>query len=255
MLALIFAEACANSFTLVSVVFLDEKLGMTATEIGQFFIVALVAMIPGSKMGGFITSKTNPNTSWRLSLLTLFILSIIGGLVLSADNVWPIGYVWGFFVGLNLGWFYPTENLYFSMIIPKGQEAELSGFFVYCTQIIGWLPPLIFSFLVEANVDYGIGVICVGAFALVAIVLLSMATSWEEIVADSHKFDGEEEDEEKANNSTDEEEEPVSVLVGQAQQQPDGTEGSRSSAPMQVEVDAAGLSPVLCSGSWEKGQA
>lgn len=204
LLALIFAEATANSFTLVAVVYLDDALGFTGTDIGIFFVVALFGMIPGGKLGSMITNKTNPNTSWRLSLLTLFGLGVFGGLALTRDNGKTLGYAWGFVVGLNLGWFYPTENLFFSMVIPKGQEAELSGIFVYCTQIIGWLPPLIFSILVEEDVDQGIGVIVISAFALIAVALLSMASSWPEIVADCRKFDNDNE-EVKNKNSTDEE--------------------------------------------------
>lgn len=60
------------------------------------------------------------------------------------------------------------------MLLPRGQEAELSGFYVYCTQILGWLPPLIFSVMVESNIDQKFGILAVQSFFGVAIVLLSM---------------------------------------------------------------------------------
>mmetsp|Transcript_25344 Transcript_25344/g.44488 ORF Transcript_25344/g.44488 Transcript_25344/m.44488 type:complete len:109 (+) Transcript_25344:1627-1953(+) len=73
------------------------------------------------------------------------------------------------------------------MCLPKGQEAELAGFFVYCTQILGWLPPLLFSFLVQADVSQKYGVI-VSAFGFVAaILLLSCTGSWEDIVAEAER--------------------------------------------------------------------
>lgn len=71
------------------------------------------------------------------------------------------------------------------MCLPKGQEAELAGFFVYCTQILGWLPPLLFSILNEQGVPqkYGVLIACFG-FA-VSILLLSCTASWPEIVAEA----------------------------------------------------------------------
>ena len=96
------------------------------------------------------------------------------------------------------------------MIVPHGLEAELSGFYVYCTQIIGWLPPLVFSILVEANVDQGYGVIAISGFALIAVALLSMAASWSEILADT-------EEEKSINNESVEAkpaDAPITVLLG-----------------------------------------
>ncbi len=121
-------------------------------------------------------------------MIVLFGLGIFAGLVLNQDNGSILGYIWGAMVGLTLGWFYPTERLCFSMIIPVGQEAKLSGFYVYCMQIIGWLPPLLFSILIEAGVDQGIGVIVVNSFAMIAVALLSMAAPWPEIVADVEEY-------------------------------------------------------------------
>ena len=184
LLALCFAEATANTFTVVAVVFLDGVLGFSGPEIGIFFAISLVGTIPGGLFARFVTSKTNPNTSWRLSMIVLFGLGIFGGLVLNRDNGSPLAYVWGAMVGITLGWFYPTERLFFSMIVPHGLEAELSGLYVYCSQIIAWLPPLLFSVLVEAKVDMGFGVIAVSGFAIIAVALLSMAAPWPEILAD-----------------------------------------------------------------------
>lgn len=71
------------------------------------------------------------------------------------------------------------------MCLPRGQEAELAGFFVYCTQILGWLPPLLFSILVENDVAQKYGVV-ISAFGFVtAIGFLSCAAPWPEIVKEA----------------------------------------------------------------------
>lgn len=73
------------------------------------------------------------------------------------------------------------------MVLPRGQEAELAGFFVYCTQILGWLPPLLFSILVENDVDYKYGVIVTSFGFVVSISLLSCTASWPEIVKEAQE--------------------------------------------------------------------
>ena len=182
LLSVVFGEAAANAFTIVSVVFLDEQLGLTGSQVGIFFFLALLGMIPGGKLSEFVTARTNPKRSWCLSMLVLFVLSTVGSLTLSKDNAFPFSYVWGFGIGILLGWYYPTEGMILSLCIPVGKEAELAGFFVYCTQILGWLPPLIFSLLVESDVSQGVGVMVISSFFLVAIFCMSMAAPWEVII-------------------------------------------------------------------------
>lgn len=186
-LALIFAEASANAFTVVAVVFLDEQLGLSFTDIGIFFFVSLVSSIPGSIVGSFVTRRLDPKRSWQLSMTLMFTWAAGGAIVLDyiPQDLSYLAYLWGCGIGLLLGWFYPTENLFFCMCLPKGQEAELSGFFVYCTQILGWLPPLIFSFMVEAKVSQTYGVVAVSSFLLVAVALLGCAAPWDDILQES----------------------------------------------------------------------
>ena len=183
-LALICAEAGANAFTVVAVVFLGEELGLSFIEIGLFFLVSLIFSIPGSFLGAYVTRKLDPKRSWRLVMLVLFLWSSIGAVVLEflPENLSFLSFLWGAGIGLCLGWFYPAENLFFSMCLPKGQEAELSGFYVYCTQILGWLPPLLFSVMVEAKVGQTYGVVAVGGFLLLAAGIVSCAAPWPEIL-------------------------------------------------------------------------
>jgi MFS-type transporter involved in bile tolerance (Atg22 family) len=92
--------------------------------------------------------------------------------------------------------------------LPKDQEAELAGFFVYCTQILSWLPPLIFTVIVEADISQKWGVISISLFFIGGIGLLSCTAPWDEIVAEANKntkFDvvsGKQEEEEEEMNTS-----------------------------------------------------
>lgn len=186
LLAVVFAEAAANAFTVVSVVFLDEQIGFSTQEIGIFFLVTLIFTLPGSRLGAFVTRKTSPMISYQLSMLFLMITAIVGALILEEGRT-VVAYAWGAVIGIELGWFYPVENLAFSILLPKGQEAEIAGFYVYCTQILGWLPPLIFSILVEADIHQKYGIMVVQVFFGIAIAIIFLMPKWdaavEEVVA------------------------------------------------------------------------
>lgn len=88
---------------------------------------------------------------------------------------------------IHYRWFYPTENLFFSLCLPPGQEAELTGFFVYCTQILVWLPPLLFSILIEAGVSQQVGLISLVVFFIIAFGFLSLVAPWDEVILESMK--------------------------------------------------------------------
>jgi MFS-type transporter involved in bile tolerance (Atg22 family) len=98
-----------------------------------------------------------------------------------------LAYIWGACMGVLLGWFYSTEGLFFSMVLPKGQEAELTGSFIYCTQILAWLPPLLFTILVENDVAQKWGVVVTSFGFLVAAGLLTMTAPWEDIVKEAQQ--------------------------------------------------------------------
>ena len=186
LLATMFAQSAVGALTTVSVVYLSSEVGLNATDISMFFLVVLVGTIPGSKFASLLSKKMNPNTSWQLSMVSLFVTMVIGAFTLGDAPNKYLSFIWGFFIGLDLGWFYPTENLFFSCILPKGQEAEIAGFRVYCSMILSWFPPLIFSVLVENGVDAKWGMTCMGSFVLIAALTLKLgAGTWEEILQES----------------------------------------------------------------------
>jgi MFS family permease len=64
---------------------------------------------------------------------------------------------WGF----CMGWTYPSQRVLFVTLSPKGQEAEIMGCFFFIGQVLGWLPPLLFTVMNEhgVNMRWGFGVI------------------------------------------------------------------------------------------------
>ena len=149
-----------------------------------FFVDVLVFSLLGSPIGAAIARKTNPNTSYMLSLVYTFIAVAIGMLTLEAAPQYCT-FIWGAFVGVGLGWLYGSEGLYLSMILPVGQESELSGFYNFATQILGALPPLIFTVVKEAGVEARYAFLAATAFFLPALGFLMCTGKWEEILEET----------------------------------------------------------------------
>ena len=184
-LTLTFAEASVNAFTTLSVVYLSETTGLDSTEIGVFFFVTLVFSVPGAWLSAKITQRLNPKRSWIWCMIATSIW-VAGGAYFVSILPKFVSFLWGAGIGILLGWFYPTENLLFAMILPKGQEAELSGFFVYCSQILGWLPPLIFAAVIEANVSQTVAtILIVLLFLPPAAFFMSLSGTFEDILIES----------------------------------------------------------------------
>jgi MFS-type transporter involved in bile tolerance (Atg22 family) len=112
LLALIFAESSSAAITSVSVIYLTDSVGLDTAQIGLFFLIALVAAIPGARMGSSISHYLqNPNTSWKFCQFFLIVTMVIGAFTLDGIAIKELSYLWGGVVGLFLGWFYQTENL------------------------------------------------------------------------------------------------------------------------------------------------
>jgi MFS-type transporter involved in bile tolerance (Atg22 family) len=190
LLATMFAQASVAALTSTSVVYLSTEVGLNATDTLLFFLVVLIGTMPGTKVASLVSKLVNPNTSWQLSMVSLFAAVVTGAFTLGDAPNKYLSLVWGFFMGIVLGWFYPTENLFFSCILPKGQEAEIAGFRVYCSTILAWMPPLVFSTLVENEIDPKWGLTFMGSFILIAAALLRFAAgTWEEILQESGRSD------------------------------------------------------------------
>mmetsp|Transcript_17705 Transcript_17705/g.42651 ORF Transcript_17705/g.42651 Transcript_17705/m.42651 type:complete len:560 (-) Transcript_17705:302-1981(-) len=186
LLATVFVQSSVGALSTISVVYLSSEVGLTGADISLFFLFVMLGTIPGATIASALSKYTNPNTSWQLSMLCLFTTVVIGAFTLGNAANKYFSLIWGFFVGAFLGWFYPTENLFFSCVLPKGQEAEIAGFRVYCSMILAWFPPLIFSVAVENGVDVKWGMTIMGSFILVAALLLKLgAGTWEEILRES----------------------------------------------------------------------
>ena len=111
----------------------------------------------------------------------------------------------------GIGWKYTAERCLVCQIIPKGQDAELMGYYLFAGQILLWLPLLIFTVLNEKGVNMRIGIASVGGFFVAALVAYIYVGSYKEAVRIANEEEGEEEN--TASNVTNIDEEAAKSKV------------------------------------------
>ena len=102
------------------------------------------------------------------------------------ENSKIITYIMAVFWGIALGWFYPTENGFFATLVPDSQATEMAGMYNFCTLIISWIPPFVFTAMNEGGVHMKFGLLHLVAYFSLAVIFLSFMPSWDEILQESH---------------------------------------------------------------------
>ena len=177
-----FSTIGMSAFSSISIVFLIETLGASSFEIDTIFALVFLSILPGSFVGARVTKTSNPLKSWKISLLLFSFVTAVGSFVLDRPERIGYAYLWAILWGVNMGWFYATEELIFSLSIPNADETGLTGFYVYCRNVLTWLPPLIFTSLNEAGLNLQWGFLSLVFFFIVALLSLQFMAPWEKIV-------------------------------------------------------------------------
>jgi len=177
--------ACVNSalptVSTVVVTILAGKMNFTPTEIGTATMIVLLSTIPGSFIAVQMANLVNPKRSLQLSLIFWIVSIIAAALVLQGPEKKSAAYFFSVLLGINTGWFDPSERGFYVIIIPKNQDAEFMGIYISACQIIGWLPPLVFTAMNQAGIPSSIGLATLSLYILLGLLALSFGVpSYEE---------------------------------------------------------------------------
>ena len=186
LLATALAEAGVTSLLPVAVTFLQGELNLSGTQVGIVFLIALFCALPGTYMGAKITEHRDPKTSWIMNLLAFGVVTAGGSFALTDDRPY-FAFLWGALWGICLGWFYACQALFFSLCVPSGHATEFAGLFIYSRQILVWVPPLLFSVLVETGVEQRYGLLSLVSFQVLAIAVLIFVAPWKEVLQEAKK--------------------------------------------------------------------
>ena len=99
---------------------------------------------------------------------------------MTSQNQQVIAYLFAGLWGIVIGWFYSTEVAIYSLMMPSGQESELSGLYQYCGLVLSFFPPMIVTFLNESDVDLGWACVHINIYLVIALLFYQLMPSWNE---------------------------------------------------------------------------
>ena len=165
-----FGEAAGQSLATIAITFLTDVLLFNSTENGIAILVMFIGTIPGALLSKYCTMRLNALWSAKISVTIMTVNTAMAAVFLTGPGQQIRTYIIGGIWGIGTGWKYTAERCIVCQVIPKGQDAELMGYYLFCGQILLWLPSLIFTILNENGVNMRIGIASVGAFFLIALV-------------------------------------------------------------------------------------
>jgi len=182
-------EAGAGVVLSMSVTFLVTFMRFSGQDIAIAQVILVSATVIGSLFSKLAVKKINPLNSYRLSLF--FLASSVGAGIATFTGPEKKNAVFGWCVawGFGMGWVYPAQRVLMCCLIPKGQETEMMGLFVFTGQVLGWLPPLIFTIMNQNGVDMRWSLSIVSYFCLLAIICTfnmgSFKAASDQVMSDS----------------------------------------------------------------------
>jgi MFS-type transporter involved in bile tolerance (Atg22 family) len=162
---------------------MTDTLLMTSTENGIAILVLFIFSAVGALIGKLSLRWLNPINSNKLCQAVTAANTGLAALILTGPNQNWRAYLIAGGWGLGAGWKNTVERFAVTQIIPVGQDAELMGFYLFSSQVIVWLPTLIFTSMNEAGVSQRVSITILIAFFMSGIGCLSLMDKYDDIVS------------------------------------------------------------------------
>jgi len=179
------------AFTAAALSYINE-LQVSPRNIGITTLIVLASAVPGNKLSLMMMHRFNP--LWTLKLCTFLWMGLASSFVWIVNEpgqetrLLLVGILWGLILGMKE----PADKTILCNLVPKGIEAEMSGLYIFASQILMWLPPLVFTLMNENGVDIQIAITCFGGYFLIALVALNFMGRYDAITAGTEAHEKEE---------------------------------------------------------------
>jgi UMF1 family MFS transporter len=156
-----------------------------ATEVGILYCIVLLATLPGACFTFWLAEKVNPLRALQLQLTTFMGINFGAFLWLTGPSRKIEAHICAVGWGFCLGMYYPLTKAIYAMIIPRGQETELAGFYKYCSQVLSWAPPLVFTIINESGINLNWSGMSLNVFLSLGLVCFMRTKPWDECLEDA----------------------------------------------------------------------
>lgn len=104
-LGIVFSQAAVNSFTTISITYINEVLQFDSTQTGILFLIVLVSTLPGSGFASFMTNRINVKKNIILCLAVFIVVNFAAFFSLTDETHDIRAYCFGVLWGFMLGWY------------------------------------------------------------------------------------------------------------------------------------------------------
>ena len=171
-IAIAVGDAAASALLILAVTYLTDALYFTGAENGAVILILLLSGIPGCYLSSWWTRRYNPVSSSIAAVLLLIIYTTLVAVILKGPDQAMGAYLLAILWGIGAGWKWTVDRMLYAMILPKNQNAEFSGSYVFFRQCLTWLPPLVFTVMNENDVSLRFGMASVNIFFVLALLFL-----------------------------------------------------------------------------------
>jgi MFS-type transporter involved in bile tolerance (Atg22 family) len=142
---------------------MTDQLEFSSTETGLVVLLVLVGSIPGALLASRVALRWDPVRSAMAASILLILNTLTEAIVLKGPGQQMAAYFFSIVWGIGTGWKWTNDRMLASVLIPNGQDAELMGTYLFASQCLTWVPPLVFTLMNELGVSQRVGI---GTFSI-----------------------------------------------------------------------------------------
>lgn len=169
LLAFLFYEDGINTVIFFSSIFAGHTLGFSTTEVIILYFVVQLSALVGAWLWARPTDFKGPKFVVMCTLIQWCL--VVGAAYFVQTKFWF--FVVAILAGTGLGAVQAASRAFMATLIPKGQEAELFGFYSLCGKAAAIFGPMVFglaSWLTGGN--QRVAIVAVGLFFLIGLIIL-----------------------------------------------------------------------------------
>ncbi len=169
LLAYLFFEDGINTVIFFSSIFAGHTLGFTTPEVIQLYFIVQLSALLGAWVWARPTDFRGPKFVVMCTLVQWCLVVLAAYFVQTKFQFFVVAIL----AGTGLGAIQAASRAFMSSLIPKGQEAELFGFYALCGKTAAIFGPMVFGMVSRlTGGNQRIAIVVVGLFFLVGLVLL-----------------------------------------------------------------------------------
>jgi UMF1 family MFS transporter len=169
LLAYLFFEDGINTVVYFSSVFAGHTLGMSTPEVIRLYFVVQLAALGGAWLWARPTDLRGPKFVLRVTLLQ-WCLVVTGAYFVQTQAQFLVVAV---LAGTGLGAVQAAARTLMAALIPRGQEAEMFGFYALCGKTAAIFGPMVFGLASRlTGGNQRVAIVVVGVFFVIGLVLL-----------------------------------------------------------------------------------